>query len=860
LIGVRWLVSRGLMIGSCALCCGLLGVAGVAQAAAPTIGEQSSLDVSATSATLQAQVTPEAASEVSYRFEYDTSAYVSPAAHGQSAPSPEGSVPTGTSPVSVEAHVQGLIPATVYHFRVVATNAAHEVAYGADETFTTPVSGGEFALPDGRMWEMVSPVDKHGARVNSMTYEGGVIQAAEDGSAITYVASAPIVSDPEGNPTLAESQVISMRGSGGWSSRDIATPHEVPTHQVPVSYLAEYDVFSPDLSRGVIFRYKAQETPLSPEASEPTIYLREGLRESAVGKYVALVNNGNVLAGAKYGVEGALEFQGASSNLEHILLSSGAPLTKNAAESSLYEWTAGALQLVSILPKGESRSTSPGFHGNKRGAVSDNGRRVFFETETREEGPNRLFMRDLVGGEKTVQLDLPQGVVSPETSENTEFQYATPDGARVYFTDTQILTPDAAGKNIKLYEYDALTGALTDLTSNGVSVQGLIEVSESGEYVYFVANGPSGDELYVAHLEQGKVTTSLVAELSGDDHPDWGGGGGLDFLTSRVSPNGRYLAFMSDRSLTGYNNTDAVSGAADEEVFVYDAVTKHLVCASCDPTGARPHGVFDTEHTGEGIGLLVDRPQVWENRWLAGSVPGWTAYKESNGALYQSRYLSNEGRLFFDSADSLVAQDTNGREDVYEYEPEGVDCGSGSQSASEVYKGESGAESAGCVALISSGSSSEESAFLDASGRGPGGEEGEDVFFLTSAKLSSQDVDTADDVYDAHICSSVAPCTSAPAASPPCTTTDSCRVAPAAQPSIFGAPSSATFSGAGNVVQQSSNVVVKSKLLTGAQKLAVALEACKKDRSKPKRASCEKRARKRYGTKAKAKKSIRGGK
>ena len=28
------------------------------------------------------------------------------------------------------------------------------------------------------------------------------------------------------------------------------------------------------------------------------------------------------------------------------------------------------------------------------------------------------------------------------------------------------------------------------------------------------------------------------------------------FLTARVSPNGRYLAFMSEASLTGYDNED----------------------------------------------------------------------------------------------------------------------------------------------------------------------------------------------------------------------------------------------------------------------------------------------------------------
>ena len=62
--------------------------------------------------------------------------------------------------------------------------------------------------------------------------------------------------------------------------------------------------------------------------------------------------------------------------------------------------------------------------------------------------------------------------------------------------------------------------------------------------------------------------------------------------------------------------------------------------------------------------------------------------------------------------------------------------------------------------LVSSGTSSEESAFLDAS------EDGSDVFFLTAAQRSSQDVDTALDVYDAHECSASSPCVPPPADTP----------------------------------------------------------------------------------------------
>jgi hypothetical protein len=98
----------------------------------------------------------------------------------------------------------------------------------------------------------------------------------------------------------------------------------------------------------------------------------------------------------------------------------------------------------------------------------------------------------------------------------------------------------------------------------------------------------------------------------------------------------------------------------------------------------------------------LDRLRAGLAAFLAGSVPGWdyNITNASTSALHQPRYLSDSGRLFFDSPDQLVPQATNAKEDVYEYEPEGVgSCG----------------YSSGCIGLISSGSSIQESTFLDAS-------------------------------------------------------------------------------------------------------------------------------------------------
>jgi hypothetical protein len=228
-------------------------------------------------------------------------------------------------------------------------------------------------------------------------------------------------------------------------------------------------------------------------------------------------------------------------------------------------------------------------------------------------------------------------------------------------------------------------------------------------------------------------------------------------------------------------------------------------------------------------------------------VPGWTT------PVYQSRYLSDNGRLFFDARGALVPQDVNGTWDAYQYEPPGV---GGCSTASPTFSARSG----GCVGLVSSGTSAEESMFIDASetgGRdGEGHEGGGDVFFYTAARLAPQDFDTSLDLYDAHECSPGSPCLPTHAVSPPpCTTGDACKPAPSGQPAIFGSPASATFNGAGNPVPPVAGAV-KPKVLTRAQKLAAALKACRK-KPKKRRAACEKQARRTYGPVGKAKKSNR---
>lgn len=830
----------------------------------PGIHQQWSADVASGSVTLQARLDPNG-SPTTYYFQYGTDA-----GYGNDVPAAPGvSAGSGSGDLTVVQHVQGLVPGTVYHYRIVARSeliGGESVEFaGPDQTFTTEPAASSFALPDGREWEMVSPPSKNGAALETPMSELGLaMQASVNGDAVTYTASAPTEDQPQGNRSNEPTQLLSRRSTGGWSTKVITTPYS-EVGSVSVGFGSEYQLFSSDLATAALFPFA--NTELSSEVTERTAYLRHDFtcETSPATCYVALVTPSNVQpAGLKFGARRIFPMIG-TPDLSHVVIESELPLLPGRAGESgnTYEWFDGTLEPVTILPDG-TQSTTGGFVGGsdgriRRGALSANGSQVVFEAlEEKAGGSSRwhLYTRNMNTG-KTLQVDAPEPGARGGSGE-PGFQLASSDGSRIFFTDPSRLTTDstAAESQPDLYEFDVNTDKTTDLTidpnhGEHADVVGLVQgASEDGSYVYFVASGVlapgairgggcagfaahagSSCNLYLSH----NGTTTFIATLSGQDQ-SFGNEqeGSLEYLSARVSPNGRWIAFMSDRSLTGYDNRDVVSGEPDEEVFLYDAGANHLSCVSCNPSGERPSGMFEGENTFP----LVDHQKLWSNRWLAASLPAWG--KVNLGAsVHQTRYLSDSGRLFFTSSDALAPQDINGRMDVYEFEPGEVgDCA----QSSATFDGAAG----GCVSLISSGSSGEESAFMDA------GESGNDVFFLTAAKLRPEDYDSALDMYDARVCSAGSTCLPTPPASPPaCSTGDSCKPAPAPQPTIFGATPSATFSGVGNVSEPAS-ASVKQRSLTRARKLARALRECGRRHDRRRRSLCKRRARGRYGAKSSA--------
>jgi hypothetical protein len=826
--------------------------------AAPKIVSESASGVTAREATLNAQIDSNGA-ETHYYFQYGTTE-----SYGESTPLTklDGALVAADT---ATATVSGLQPNTTYHYRVVATNSQTPGGKsGEDMTFTTPETPSTtaeicpnkqrraeqpfgLALPDCRAYEMVSPVDSNGQDATDalIRYPPRASVSSED-PAITYTTRG-VFANPTGS--VIENQLLSRREPehNRWATHAITPLHEPVIAELNPSY--EQLAFTPELTEGIA------STSASLTGQAP-------VGEGDYGLYVDDFANG-----AYQYIAEVLAPIGASTDLTHVVFSEG------ETHEAVSEWVSGKVVPVGVANNGESMSASVGdaareaqYNAVKDGwrAVSADGSKVYFTSPAYEESADRqLYVR--VNAEQPQPGSDEQCTVSSDacTIEVSASQRATPDvhgpqsarywsasadGSRVFFTSTAELTEHAytgpEDNAANLYEYKLASepdkpGRLTDLTGEpaddtgeGAAVEGVVQVSEDGSHVYFVAEGvltgPKGEalqnergegpqqgepNLYVS--DEGAI--AFIATLAAPDASDWFAGhnkgpseAGPADHTAVVSPTGEYLAFMSERSLTGYDSTQSHPGQCEDEikpetgfvretgtcreVYLYDAQTGGLVCASCDPTGARPVGPSGLNYH---------------------SFEPYSEYRPGN--------LLGDGTLFFNSSDALVPHASNGVENVYEYED-------------------------GRVHAVSDVTGAHPSFFLDASASG------EDVFFATSDDLLPQDTGQNIVVYDARVGGGFP----APASVSTCASGESCEPPATPQPDVFGASGSATFSGPGNLssLPPSSPVLVKSKPLTRAEKLAKALKVCRKKKAKRKRAACERSAHKKYGT-AKATKTKR---
>jgi hypothetical protein len=508
------------------------------------------------------------------------------------------------------------------------------------------------------------------------------------------------------------------------------------------------------------------------------------------------------------------ELVGMSPNASVVYIAyEGRLLPQDASRTGwgLYEYRKGTLSEAGVLPDGSvpasgampvasanavhekyrAGENNPASQDNQ---VSEDGMRVFFvssgELYVHEIEPDGSGLSVLVSASQLpghVGEDAPDGVALFENpTKNAEdngtvksaptYAYSSPDGSHVFFQSADRLTSQApGGSELKVYDFDVDTASLEYLS--GVTLGGIVTAAKDGSSFVFVNGGSSPPELDLWSAGPGGGSVSQIAQL-----PDGGFVG-----PGRLVDGDSVLVFQALAPITGFNN------AGGEQIYRYDLKTNELGCISCPPAGVHPSGnayLSAIDQYGNRFGLSIRERMV----------------------VNDARGVSSDGqRIFFASPDPLVGRDTNGDFDTYEWEN-------------------------GTVFLISSGTSSDYSLFLDNSASGG------DVFFATSDELAQGDNDAGFDVYDARI---PRPGDNPPPSAVPCTG-DVCQGPPSVA-ELLGAPPSATFNGAGNIDERPANKGKSTpKALSRARKLANALSACRKHKPKHARLVCERQARRRY--------------
>jgi hypothetical protein len=789
----------------------------------PVIEEQWVTEVGSGSATLNARIAPGNLA-TKYRLEYGSSE-----AYGQK--SAELSLPAGTAPVTVSVPLSELPESSVFHARFVAENALSELegkpGEGGDLQFVTFSS--LTGLPDGRGYELVTPVENHDAEVfspaNSLepSTRSGLAPylAAADGGGIAYEGQATPEGNGEEGAGLAN-QYLARRSGSGW----VQSALSAQGHDSVV-----YEGFSSDLGMSV-FRAGGsaaggeggdEKAPVLPEVevplTQPVLYVRDDETGAMRALFTHLGSDSEPLA---------VNFAGGSEDFNTLLFEATAALTLGAPPSGqsvndLYEWVEGRLSLVNVLPEGKGPEPDASFGAPDvsaateainpdRGAeqsndISRDGSRVFW-TGLQSHG---LYMSE-AGGE-AVQLDVPNencGKVC-KAGEGV-FWTATPDGSQAFFTDPNRLTeastasPEVPAKGgtpavpgqSDLYEYDLQRPEgerLLDLTvapeGQHAGVQAVLGSSVDGSYVYFVANGVlSGTErngngevarqgacvpfhgegqcnLYVWH--QGAI--HFIAALSGHD--------GLDLQTgsdgTTTDPGGDWTQSLAFRTSQVTPSGGDVLFLSNNRLTGYD--NEGLPEAYVYDAASNQLSCASCNTSGERPALPAPHSPLIHDYGAA--LP------QGHDQAQTMNWMSADGdRVFFESGQSLVPQATNSSLYVYEWERDG---------AGECHL------PGGCVYLLSGGHSEGASYLLGASA------DGDDVFIATRGQLVPEDENENYDVYDVRVGAK------GPVGAPACTGTG-CQGVPAAPP-IFATPSTATFEGLGNFPPPSP-LIVKPKVKT----------------------------------------------
>lgn len=557
------------------------------------------------------------------------------------------------------------------------------------------VAAGSPALAADRAYELVTP-----AGSDPEVKQGGGV-AVPNGNVVCFNTEEAIAGSTSNGIVTADDGFCSYRTATGWETRWVTGPaprenfgsrgsqvYFISPDGARVVFASDAGIFPdfPGYPPGVgsvfgtlsAFMYEGGQTRWLAPSPVP-------LREEKPAETPAIFNE--------------REAVGASEDLTHGIFVSILRLVPEDgnSESDMYEWTPDGVRLVSRDASGAAIGGFPAIGADweqvmaEPGSITSDGSRIFFERRgTPLEGSpadvRSVFMRE---GE-TLRLVSPRRGPGPDA--DVSFAGSYDDGRIVFLRTAEQLTNDPKQAGEALYRYDVDSDELE-----------LFATDPNG--VYFL--GASADGSTVAyrtgalemHVNRNGVDRVLGTFGFTDTIPLFDGGATerSDKRALRISPDGGAIVFASAGDFDGPSN-------GMMQVYRWtpaDGVRR----ISNDATGAP---AASESWIGNFSSGFPDRPRQ--------ALLNTMRSKPNLG-----RVMSDDGsRVFFETAEPLVAADINRFVDVYEWRD-------------------------GVIRLISPGSQRNNALYHDSSA------DGSTVFFTTrSALIPELDRNTSYDLYAAR--------------------------------------------------------------------------------------------------------------
>jgi hypothetical protein len=624
-------------------------------AATPEISGVRATEITATGATLRGKVDP-VNEATTYKFVYGLTP-----AYGQEAPPGGEPLASTTEAQEVSQVISGLESGKTYHFALIATNA-EGTTQSPDNTFdfeppqcpNAHVRQQTHAsyLPDCRGYELVSPGDAgsvlmfptdavYGVDLKGFNRRAGKVWPLNTGlannpSRFAYYAGLGSIGDIPA-PNFFIDQYVTTRTPTGWVTT-------LPGLKSDEALLTARTRCSDSLE--VCIDHNDGEAIYS----QPPFQLAANMFDIGGKRIGTLPTNVGTVPGAEWEAEEIRGDEQLSGDGNHYVFSSlshaYAPGGITSTPGSVYDndIAAKTVKLVSLTPSNEPIASE--LHDSEEylelPGVSTDGSHILMSVGGAEGGMH-LYMRV----NDSVTYDVSQGA-------GVKFLGMTRNGSKVVFVSTDQLNGEDHDSSADLYQWSENGGTSSlkllsqgngegdtdeclplgfggqcdavELKTERGHLFGLVSVpqidstiaSESGDVFFFSPENLDPERPGVLNQK------NLYEYHDGAVHYVATFDPGTQVNRLQIAPDGVHSGFITASNLTGYD------AHGKKEMYTYDVESGVVRCASCRPDGLPPIANATASQSGP--------------------------------------FMSDDGRVFFNTKDPLVARDVDGElTDVYEY-------------------------------------------------------------------------------------------------------------------------------------------------------------------------------------------------